>query len=525
MNTRCLPFVFLAAAVAPAQAVLTTTFANNNGGAVGGAVYFDLDVTDPSGITITGLDLNLTGSGSVEFYITPGTRTGVQTVPSAWSLISSGAVAGAVPGAPSSVAIGAVPLAFGSYGIAFVGIGVSHSYTNGSGSNQTYTAPGLSLLAGEALNVAFSGSLFSPRVVNTNIYYSNGTNGTIGSNTTLGEGCVRGFASAYESFATAAAFDLNNTYVTMYPGMPGYVVVPAGGFLPSGSISASQVLSLTDDSEVTVPLTAMGTFPADGGAVSALTVCSNGFVSVASGNGSPYSPSVASMLAAPRMAWWCWHDFNPSSSGAVEFMQNASVSVVTWNNVRNYGGNSPADDSTFQMQFFATGEVGIAWQTMAATGNGYLVGYSPGGPSLDPDSTDMSVELQQAGAFVIDGADAIPLALAATSRPVIGNSWNFLVTEIPANGVIGVMILGATDLGLNELGFLGLPGCGMRAGIDLVFPFSVAGPTYSHALLIPNIPSYVGWNLYMSAAVFQAPAVNAFGAITANAIEGLIGDL
>ena len=58
-----------------AQSPLTTTFLNNNGGAVGGGVYFDLNVLVPT-ISVTGLNLNLAGTGSVEVYTCPVTRLG-----------------------------------------------------------------------------------------------------------------------------------------------------------------------------------------------------------------------------------------------------------------------------------------------------------------------------------------------------------------------------------------------------------------------------------------------------------------
>ena len=45
-------------ALAFAQSPLTTTFANNNGNAAGGAIYFDLDVLDPAGVTIYNIDIN-----------------------------------------------------------------------------------------------------------------------------------------------------------------------------------------------------------------------------------------------------------------------------------------------------------------------------------------------------------------------------------------------------------------------------------------------------------------------------------
>jgi hypothetical protein len=57
--------VAMVATLAVAQSPLTTTYLNNNGGSVGGGVYYDLTVTTPAGITITGLDVNVSGSGSV----------------------------------------------------------------------------------------------------------------------------------------------------------------------------------------------------------------------------------------------------------------------------------------------------------------------------------------------------------------------------------------------------------------------------------------------------------------------------
>jgi hypothetical protein len=90
----------LVATTTLAQSPLTTTFANNNGGSVGGGIYFDLLVTNPAGITINAMDLNVTGTGSVEVYTTPLTRVGNQTNPGVWTLVSSGAVNGGVSGAP-----------------------------------------------------------------------------------------------------------------------------------------------------------------------------------------------------------------------------------------------------------------------------------------------------------------------------------------------------------------------------------------------------------------------------------------
>ena len=512
----------LTALAVTAQSPLTTTFLNNNAGAVGGGVYFDLNVTIAAGITITGLDLNVTGAGSVDVYIASGGRTGIQTNMAAWTLVSSGTVSSLGVGLPSPVAISPFSLTAGLYGVALAAVGgVAHSYTYGNGANQTVITNEVTLLAGEATNTAFVGGLFTPRVVNTNIYFTSTGSGTFATNTTLGQGCIRAYASAYESFASPAAFDLNGTSMTMIPSGGGYVVLSAGGFLPLGSISTPQVLALTDDSEVAVPLVAMGSFPANTGVVTSLTVCSNGYVSTATGNGTAFTPSVPALLAAPQTIWSCWHDFNPAAGGTIQVEQNAAVTVVTWNNVRNFAGTSALDDSTWQMQFYASGQVVFAWQTMAATGTPYLVGYSPAGASADPGGIDLSTALP----YVIDATDAVPLTLTGTSRPVTGTSWNLTVSQIPATGLLGVDIGGVSDPGINDLASIGMPGCGLRASLDVLVPFTVTGSTHSFSLMIPNVPSLVNQLFYLTSGVFQVPPVNAFGAITSNGIKGKIGNM
>ena len=65
------------AAALNAQSPLTTTFMNNNANAVGGMVFFDLDVTEPAGIQIFNLDINTTAaSGAVDVYTVATTWVG-----------------------------------------------------------------------------------------------------------------------------------------------------------------------------------------------------------------------------------------------------------------------------------------------------------------------------------------------------------------------------------------------------------------------------------------------------------------
>jgi hypothetical protein len=358
-----------------------------------------------------------------------------------------------------------------------------------------------------------------------NINGPSGT-GTVATNTTIGTGCIRKFASFYENFVSAAGFDLNNTAMTLLPTSPGYIGLGIGTYVPPPATATT--LTLLDDSETTQALTTP--FPYDGGVASSLTVCSNGYVSVATGNGTGYVPSVPTMLAASQTGWWNWHDYNPTipGSGAVKFHESGSIAYITWDGVWDYGGSSSANANTFQFQFDSgVGSVALAWQTMSSLGGttatGFLVGYSPGGASADPGNTDLSAALPLS--FTVFGVDVLPLSVVAVSRPVIGTSWNLSTGNIPATAIIGVDVFGVTDPNLNDLAVIGAPGCGLRASLDVLNAWLPAGSTHGYGLALPNSPSLINVHVYTTSAAFLVPPPNAFGAITGNGIDGRIGNL
>ena len=123
------------------------------------------------------------------------------------------------------------------------------------------------------------------------------------------------------------------------------------------------------------------------------------------------------------------------------------------------------------------------------------------------------------------GAGCGGLTLTASTRPVLGTSWSLALGGVPANGTIGVEIYGLTDPGVNDLAGLGMPGCGLRASLDFLDAFVVAGPSHAYSLALPNNLALIGTNVFATGAVFQNPPANAFGAITANGIHGLLGDV
>ncbi|HEX6812303.1 MAG TPA: hypothetical protein VF384_11815 [Planctomycetota bacterium] len=353
--------------------------------------------------------------------------------------------------------------------------------------------------------------------------YTSSASGTLATNTTTGQGCIADYTSIFEEFTSAASFDLANTAITFTAAGPSKLVSLGGAFLPVGSVQAvPTVLALGDDSAVTQAFT-VGSFP---GAAGGLTVCSNGFVSLAPGNGTTFTPVVATMLNDPQTSYRSWHDFNVTiaGSGQVKWEESASLTMITWDGVWDYGGTSVADASNLQFQFYANGDVVIAWGAMSligASGTGHVVGYSPGGTSLNPGASNLSALVPT----LLEGQDNLPLGLVGVTRPIINTNWDLQTTNIPATGVIGLDIVGLVDPAIPDMGFLGMPTCQLRATLDnMIGPWVVTGATHNFAFFIPNSPALVNMHVFRQSAVFQLPPVNAFGAITSNGIDGKIGD-
>ena len=503
------------AATVSAQS-LSTTFANNNGGAVGGAVYFDLNVVGL--VTITDLDLNFGSAagttGTITVYAIPGgTYVGNQANPAAWQLFgTSNTITSAGPGQPSLVTFpggGLPPIGPGPGGCAIVANGLAHAYTNGTTTQTTFTSPFLDLIAGSASNVPFTAPTFNPRIVNTNIRYSPGA-GTPATNTSLGQGCYRRFASFYENFA-AGTNDLANSCINLNPqANGGYVVTGTGvGYSPPGPTAT--VVPLTDDSQA-----AVGTL--------GLTVGSNGWVAFGAGNSNGFTPDVPTFLNNPSTAAYTWHDMNPAIAGSGQVWYEETVvpgggtAIITYDGVWDFGGTSTASANFIRIIITCQGlswTIEIELSSLSTAGNGWLVGYSPGGTSNDPGNTDISSALAGGLALTLAGADVNPLALAASTRPVTGTNWNLAVSN---GALVDLCIVGVNDPMIPDLFFLGLPGCGLRASLDLI----TVGSTLS--IGIPANPTLVGQSLFANGASL-APGVNAFGAITSNGIQGTIGDI
>ncbi|MCC7396536.1 MAG: hypothetical protein IT455_05660 [Planctomycetes bacterium] len=342
----------------------------------------------------------------------------------------------------------------------------------------------------------------------------------LAANTVLGHGCGVVPGSCYQLFQPSSTFDLANSALTLQP-QPGggYSVSRLGALLPVGATGTPTVLNLIDDGVVTVPFTT-GAFPGWTG----VSVCSNGFVSRPNGNGTAYSPSAAAMLNATVPAFWSWHDYDPtvSQGGRVKVEQNVGITVVTWDGVWDFGGTTTANANTLQFQLYANGTVTIVWGSISGLGNAHLVGYSPGGPSPDLGPTDFSA--LGGSTLPLAGTEIWPLTLAAVNRPVLGTPWNLIATNLPAGGTIGIDVFGLSDPAVPDLAAIGMPGCNLRASLDVLSAWGVTGSSHPASFLLPNQTSLRGVELLATTIVFSSQPVNAFGAVTSNAVRGHLGD-
>ena len=110
-------------------------------------------------------------------------------------------------------------------------------------------------------------------------------------------------------------------------------------------------------------------------------------------------------------------------------------------------------------------------------GNGALTGFSDGGASADPGSMDISAALPST--FTAAQFAVLPLTLTGSSRPVTGTGWNLAVSNVPTTGTVGVDIFGVADPAINDLAFLGMPGCGIRSSLDYVGAWIASGSSHT----------------------------------------------
>ena len=165
--------------VVAAQQLTTVLVANNSVGAPA-TLYYNLDVLNPQGVSISGFDsvsTTLSTPFTVDWYVKEGTYSGFELNAAPWTQVGTASgVSNPVSGAPSNATFPqAIYLPAGSYGIAMRFVGITARYISLTVPT-TYGNGDLALTAGSAsLSTAgaFTGTnLNTPRAWCGTLYYS-----------------------------------------------------------------------------------------------------------------------------------------------------------------------------------------------------------------------------------------------------------------------------------------------------------------------------------------------------------------
>lgn len=570
--TPALSTAFLLASLA-AQSPLSTLLTGGNGLQNGGMVFFNLTATVPA-ITVNRIDVNSNSAantiGRVRVWQT---NTGIASFggsefdASRWTVIGEGDVVASGSNLPTVCCLQTpftLTSAMGSRGYAIEHIGIGPNYTNYNGAGMAWQTAELALQPGTAaLNSPYvepptgGGSASNPflsalagggagRLFNGLIHYVVGTTAPACSSTQrAGLACGGGFASWFHVSGTTAmaSAKLQGKTFLMVPNANGAYDVhtlPATALIPyAGHTALGGFVPLipgwigTNDGEtVTPPLTTPFVFP--GGVATSFFVHTNGMISAGSnlayfGNfgGFDWAPHVPAALGAPNAAWFCWHDFDITTAGAIRFDDNGSQVVITWDAVPNSFG-AVTDVSTIQTVFDrATGTVSMTFQTVDAVGilpanyagNSYFVGYSPGGSSLKPQyQVDTAPFSTQHG----NAAEAEHFSLQALPRPVVGSTVDYNVANLSAAQPLGLLYFSvgnpfAPGLPLQAIG-IGKPACMLNFDLaNAIGPFSFASAGTALSLQTGTVtPSLVGLQCWSQALTFDLAAPDLFASLTSS---------
>lgn len=328
-----------------------------------------------------------------------------------------------------------------------------------------------------------------------------------------GDGCYDGHASFYEIFP-AGAVDLSNSGITLQPTSIGYLALPGAGawFTPTSTpiqmagngVTAAQPLGFT--------------FAYPGGSTQAIHISSNGFVWADPNfsNGCCVPTPAEFLLLPPRWAA-LWADLD-ASTGSVTFDTDPvlGAAYVTFTTVPEAG--VAQNLNTFQVAFFASGNVEYRYGQCAITNHVTLVGWTPGNGARDPGTTDLTVSLP-----IVTQPDLEPPLLTTNGRPILGASVPMIASRLPQATAVGAFFAGLTqhDPGLPLAG-LGMQGCQQLASLDASLLFFPTNGTGSAPFAIPGSATFVGLHVYVQAAAI-APGANVLGVINSNGIDLQVG--
>lgn len=504
---------------------LTTTFAADNSGQPNWSNYFDLTVRNP--ITLLALDVNLDSlspgmTGSVDIYMTPAgvSFVGNEAAP-IWTLAAEGIETEAQQlSVRTTVCLAtALPVAVGSYGVAIHYRGAFRpAYTNGTGrnGNQTYLNNDLTLITGSATSDApgTPGAMrFSPRVWNGSLHY-----GDFACARSVGQGCGNnGPGVVYEHFdGVSSSFDFPQGSGWRLQHKQGGYRVTEGS--PNSRIVPPSSPRLNSGSNFTQRVLLPRPMPVGASFVTAVFVCSNGWVALEPTASASPDDNVSDLLAGPSRicALWTALDATTRSGGSIHAeseIGNPNMFHVTWLGIREAStavlNQNPRN--TVQVSFDTrNGDVEVKYDAVAV--RSCTIGYSNGNGVFDPGPTDMSAANLD---VVTRAGDRDDLRLDS-GRPIARLNAQITLTSVPAGAVSGALLFGFNGLSpAVDLTSIGMPNCVLTTSGTIALPIPVNAPNISTSL---GLGDTAGANLFLQAAII-APGVNQLGALTSNGLE------
>jgi hypothetical protein len=506
-----------------------------------GANFFDLNVTNPAGITLQALTVALNSpggtTGTLEVWLSPVSHIGREQLQSGWTKISTGSTTAGIntlscqEAETVTAGIPSIFLPVGTYGIAVVHIGVNHVFET----IVTYPLPpfvdaNIEVLNGSTqatawasvplTNFAFGGVFYGGTLMQFDLIYAAGQAphacAVCG---TVGEGSNRHSASAYQLFGEpnpngSANTALQGRVLSFLPNGSGtgYIMTDGTGAVSYVAPNGSETnLPLIDDQAVPVALAIPLQYPGDAGLqlTNDLEINSNGSVSVGPNPQSnlaaaPTAPQAIMQIA--EAAWHCAHDFDNSEAGSgnISYWEDIANAIfyVTWDAVE-CTPTTVANTCTIQFQFdLASGVVHIIFEAIdgvggstVSGGDNFLIGWSPAGVSPRVEQFDFTTLI--AAPIQLTQPEALPMTLEVVGAPLIGQAFD-LVTINPPSMSIGINLLSSSllPLPLNLVAFGGPAGTLLY--IDPAMSFlstisNIAGlGSMTVTLPISNVPAMAG---------------------------------
>lgn len=530
--------VLAAAGTAQCQSLVTGVPSTHSAA----GTFFDVVNVSPDPIRITGFD-QAAGSvvlASISVYTKTGTWNGFQSNPAAWTLVGTnpnwvhiGIDQHTPLGIPAAVVVPpggtqgfyiATPT-YASYEYVTCALGVNQLGTSqgNDGTIDIRTGVGSGATAfGWVAGLPTSGVLWRGTV-----HYCKAA-----TNTVIGTGCGANANSFYGYYpdAVAAQQALNGNVLRLAPNATGYTGTWENGTAAASYVSPAGAIPLPVGDDSVAVVTPSTPLPTPYGAQPVLSVSGNGIVAFGSvvdtPGTNPWMPTTNGFLQSTNGGVYAWHDYNSiePGSGGVSWLEAGNLLCVTFADVENYPMGFP-NRSTLQFQFdLSTGAIAIVFVTIDGNpaspyGSSHLVGVTAPGSSMDPGSVDLAT----AALVTASPEGGVPLSLQATSTPVVGTTWLLQTADLPVSTAFGITVIGLSDPGVNDLAIVGMPGCGLRASLDILGAFTVAPGTSFHdwSIGIPaNTP--LGLPVYATTLVAPDPATNTLGLITSNGIRGLV---